>query len=133
MQRQIFSLSLTLFVMTGCASKIPKNELETIHGRIKDKYEVAAQSKHSVNESHTQGTFGVAGLLIAKLMGTPSYLSYQVQTESGRMVQIASKDSFDLNTCVLISAPKGLLDNPYTGLSSATMETSSDCGVPPSK
>jgi hypothetical protein len=110
----------------GCATPVPAGEQMTIVGTIKDRYEVAARPKHSVNESHTLGTFGAMGMLMARLMGEPGHFSYKLETTNGAFVQVANKTSFELGACVRVTGPRAELEG-YSGLGSSKMELATGC------
>jgi hypothetical protein len=68
------------------------------------------------NENYTRATTGVAGLLLAEIFGRPSYANYHIQLVDGRLVQVASKELFEVDACVAAKLPALSAERGYAEL-----------------
>jgi hypothetical protein len=99
----------------------------TVTGRIAERNDVAKQSRFVISQDYTQAMGGVFGLLLADLMGTAAHSQYVVQTESGRVLYLAAKEVFGVNTCVSITAPAASVENGFIELGQAGLLAIPEC------
>jgi hypothetical protein len=65
--------------------------------------------------------------LLAEIFGRPSYANYHIQLADGRLVQVASKELFEVDTCVAAKLPALSAERGYAELGQASLEPALAC------
>jgi hypothetical protein len=133
LRKWIFAGGFFVVCVNACATE--SSDLTTLTGRIAS-YSVATRVPRQLDSM-----FGVVGALIGRRLqdgqwgGDTDFRIYDVQTEAGRTLHVVSRDEFEGNPCVEVTAPAKALEKGFVALGTAQLRVVANCAelkpIPP--
>lgn len=118
---------ILFFVAQSSYSADQPVEFERFKGAVKSRFDVKQQSRYLINEGYTQYKLGIAGQLLANLLGVSAHSQYVVYGNSGALLRFSAVEIFEVGDCIEVSGPAALVAVGVAELGQVSVKLSSGC------